>query len=96
MLFFSWGRSLVIVASQEVRTKALIPEDKQCTLKISHRYYLILERIGRSRYLGEASFGTHSLRAIFPDSKALSYIRNRLTDDGLIKNQVTYDPLHLF
>lgn len=82
-----WGRCLVIVANQEVRTKALIPEDKQYTLNISLRYYLVLERIGRSRYLGEASFGTHSLRAIFPDSKALSYIRNRLTDDGLIKNQ---------
>lgn len=82
-----WGRCLVIVANQEVRTKALIPEDKQCTLNISVRYYLVLERIGRSRYLGEASYGTHSLRAIFPDSKALSYIRNRLTDDGLIKNQ---------
>ncbi|XP_060881475.1 uncharacterized protein LOC132952960 isoform X5 [Metopolophium dirhodum] len=45
------------------------------------------KRIGRSRYLGEASFGAHSLRAIFPDPKALSYMRNRLTDDGLIKNQ---------
>jgi len=86
---------LVIVANQEVRTKALIPEDKQCTLNISVRYYLVLEKIGRSRYLGEASFGTHSLRTVFPDSKALSYIRNRLTDDGLIENQVTYDPFTL-
>jgi len=95
-IFFRWGRCLVIVANQEVRTKVLIPEDKQCTLNISVRYYLVLERIGRSRYLGEASFGTNSLRTISPDSKALSYIRNRLTDDGLIKNQVTYDPSNLF
>lgn len=72
-----------------MRTKALIPEDKQCSLNISVRYYLVLERIGRSRYLGEASFGKHSLRAIMTDPKALSYIRNRLTDDGLIKNQVS-------
>lgn len=91
IIFFRWGRCLVIVATQEVRTKTLIPEDKQCTLNISLRYYLILERIGRSRYLGEASFGKHSLRTIFPDSKALSYVRNRLTDDGLIKNQVCYN-----
>lgn len=87
---FRFDRCLVIVANQEVRTKVLIPADKQCTLKISVRYYLVLERIGRSRYLGEASFGTHSLRTIFHDSKALSYIRSRLTEDGLIKNQVSY------
>lgn len=49
----------------------------------------MLERIGRSRYLGEGSFGTHSLRSIFSDSKVLSYMRNRLTDYGLIKNQVS-------
>jgi len=90
-LCFRWGRCLVIVASQELRTKVLIPEDKQYTLNISFRYYLILERIGRSRYLGEASYGTHSLRTIFSDAKSLSYIRNRLTDDGLIKNQVSYE-----
>lgn len=88
VLLFRWGRCLVIVAKQDVRTKILIPEHKLCTLIISQRYYVILERIGRSRYLGEASFGTHSLRTILPDSKALSYIRNRLTDEGLIKNQV--------
>ncbi|VVC36367.1 Winged helix-turn-helix DNA-binding domain,B-block binding subunit of TFIIIC [Cinara cedri] len=82
-----WGRHLVIVANQDVRTKVLIPDDKQCALNISVRYYLVLERIGRARYLGEASFGTHSLRLIFPDSKALSYVRNRLSDVGLIKNQ---------
>lgn len=51
----------------------------------------MLERIGRARYLGEASYGTHSLRTTVSDSKALSYIRNRLSDDGLIKNQVSYD-----
>lgn len=49
-----------------------------------------MERIGRSRYLGEASFGAHSLRSIFPDPKALSYIRNRLCEEGLIKGQVSY------
>jgi len=81
----------VIVASQESRTNVLIPEDKQYTLSISNRYYLILERIGRSRYLGEASYGAHSLRTIFSDAKSLSYVRNRLTDDGLIKNQVCYE-----
>ncbi|XP_025417510.1 general transcription factor 3C polypeptide 1 isoform X2 [Sipha flava] len=82
-----WGRCLVIVAKQEVRTKILIPEDKRTNTYISIRYYLILERIGRSRYLGEGSFGTNSLRTVFPDSKVLSYIRNRLCDYGLIKNQ---------
>lgn len=91
ILFFRWGRCFIIVANQELRTKVLIPADKQCTLTISLRYYLVLERIGRARYLGEASFGAHSLRTIFPDSKVLSYIRNRLTDDGLIKNQVSYN-----
>lgn len=59
-------------------------------MTISLRYYLVLERIGRSRYLGEASFGAHSLRSIFPDPKALSYIRNRLCEEGLIKGQVSY------
>lgn len=88
IIFYRWDRCLVIVANQEERTKVLIPEDKQCVLNISVRYYLVLERIGRTRYLGEASFGTHSLRVIFPDSKALSYVRNRLSDVGLIQNQV--------
>ncbi|XP_050532028.1 general transcription factor 3C polypeptide 1 isoform X2 [Daktulosphaira vitifoliae] len=83
-----WNNCLVIVASQEVRTKALIPEEKQFSLKLPVRSYLVLEKIGRARYLGEASHGTHSLRSIFPDPKALSYIRNRLTLDGLIKNQI--------
>lgn len=79
---------MVIVASQEVRSKALIPEEKLFSLKLPVRSYLVLEKIGRARFLGEASHGTHSLRSIFPDPKALSYIRNRLTLDGLIKNQV--------
>ncbi|XP_050429268.1 uncharacterized protein LOC126838682 [Adelges cooleyi] len=83
-----WSRCLVIVASQETRKKALIPEEKQFSLNLPVRTYLVLERIGRSRYLGEASHGSHSLRNVFPDSKALSYIRNRLTLDGLIKNQI--------
>lgn len=87
---FRWDRRLVIVANQDVRTKALIPEDKQCTLKLSLRYFLVLERIGRARYLGEASYGVHSLRVINSDSKVISYIRNRLTEDCLIKNQVSY------
>lgn len=71
-----------------MRTKVLIPDDKTFTLSL--RYYLVLERIGRSRYLGEASFGEHSLKTIYSDSKTLSYIRTRLTDEGLIKNQVSY------
>lgn len=88
-LFFRWGRRLVIVANQKVRTNMLVPEDKQSpSLKIPVTYYLLLERIGRSRYLGEASFGTLSCKSILPDSKALSYVRSRLTDLGLIKNQV--------
>lgn len=82
---------MVIVANQETRTKVLIPDDKQCSLVLSLRYYLILERIGRSRYLGEASFGGNSLKSVCSNSKTLSYIRNRLTDDGLIKNQVSFD-----
>lgn len=89
VLFFRWDRRLVLVANQEIRTKALIPE-VQCASQKSLRYYLVLERIGRARYLGEASYGTRSLRTIHSDPKVLSYIRNRLTDDGLIKNQVSY------
>lgn len=71
-----------------MRTKVLIPDDKTFTLSL--RYYLVLERIGRSRYLGEASLGKHSLKIIYSDSKTLSYIRTRLTDEGFIKNQVSY------
>lgn len=57
-----WGNKLVLVASQALRTHALIG-DRYTTKKIMIiTNYCLLERIARSRYLGEVTQGKLSLQ----------------------------------
>ena len=43
----------------------------------------------RSRYYGELTAGSSSLRELLPDAKTLFYIKKMLKQQQLIKSQVT-------
>lgn len=63
-----YGQALVIVASQKERNKALGLRNDDLNLQ----QYCILERIGRSRELGEFSAGQGSLQDILSTEKKVS------------------------
>lgn len=83
-----YGRSLVIVASQLLRTRALIGVDVSPTLELTIMHYCFLERIGRARYHGEVTQGKLSLAALNEDPKTLFYHRKFLLQHKLITKQV--------
>lgn len=55
-----WGKKLVIVASQDMRYRALIGLEGDPDLKLPDFSYCILERLGRSRWQGELQRDLHS------------------------------------
>lgn len=83
-----YGLSLVIVASQSTRTRALMDANVSPTLELTPIHYCFLERIGRSRYHGEVTQGKLSLSAIINDAKTLFYHRKFLLRHKLITKQV--------
>ncbi|KAG5343225.1 TF3C1 factor, partial [Acromyrmex heyeri] len=83
-----YGRSLVIVASQRVRSRALMSVEVSPTLKLSIMHYCFLERVGRSRYHGEVTQGKLSLAALKEDPKTLFYHRKFLLQHKLITKQI--------
>lgn len=83
-----YGLSLVIVASQPVRTQALIGVDISPTLELTIMHYCFLERVGRARYHGEVTQGKLSLAALKQDPKTLFYHRKFLLHHKLITKQV--------
>ncbi|XP_037803043.1 general transcription factor 3C polypeptide 1-like [Penaeus monodon] len=83
-----YGEKLVLVASQMLRNKAL------CILACIDKFYdltltqyIILERIGRSRRMGEITQGKISLAAMGDNPKSMFYHRKRLLKLNLITKQ---------
>lgn len=82
-----WGETLVLVASTERRRRALMGPESNPNLQLIPVQYAMLERIGRSRYLGEVSFGQS---VIHSNAKTLFYHRKVLLKNNLITKQVHY------
>ncbi|GLH04289.1 Uncharacterized protein GBIM_10026 [Gryllus bimaculatus] len=83
-----WGTKLVIVASQQMRNLALMGSSVDPELELTILQYCILERVGRSRHLGEVTQGRVSLQITGEDPKALFYHRKYLMKHGLIVKQI--------
>ncbi|XP_074178864.1 general transcription factor 3C polypeptide 1 isoform X1 [Rhinolophus sinicus] len=84
--FGRWGKKLVIVASQDMRYRALIGLEGDPDLKLPDFSYCILERLGRSRWQGELQRDLHST-AFKVDAGKLHYHRKILNKNGLITMQ---------
>ncbi|GFR05630.1 general transcription factor 3C polypeptide 1 [Trichonephila clavata] len=86
-----WGDALVLVASPKVRLLSLIGTETNPLIDLSLEAYCLLERIGRSRYLGEVTQGEGGLLALKASfCKQLHYYRKKLTLKGLITKQNHY------
>lgn len=77
---------MVIVANQKLRNLALFDE-YNANVKLSEQEYCLLERIGRSRKLGEATTGKLSMQTLCKDPKTLFYYRKVLVKEKLIQKQ---------
>ncbi|CAL4088885.1 unnamed protein product, partial [Meganyctiphanes norvegica] len=80
--------SLVLVASQKLRNKALCIDtciDKFWDLTLIQ--YVLLERIARSRYMGEITQGKGSLATMGENPKSMFYHRKRLLKLSLLTKQ---------
>nr|XP_027804403.2 general transcription factor 3C polypeptide 1 isoform X1 [Marmota flaviventris] len=84
--FGRWGKKLIIVASQDMRYRALIGAEGDPDLKLPDFSYCILERLGRSRWQGELQRDLHST-AFKVDAGKLHYHRKILNKNGLITMQ---------
>lgn len=83
-----YGEKMVLVASQRLRDKALNVStciDKFYDLTLTQ--YILLERIGRSRQMGEITQGKVSLAAMGDNPKSMFYHRKRLLKLNLITKQ---------
>lgn len=85
---FRWGHKLVVVAWQIARRRALMNIDVNPNLELTVMQYIVLERVGRSRYHGEITQGQDSLQAVGEDAKSLFYLRKLLHKQRLITKQV--------
>ncbi|XP_026830371.1 general transcription factor 3C polypeptide 1 [Ooceraea biroi] len=83
-----YGLSLVIVASQAIRTRALLDANVSPTLELTLMHYCFLERVGRARYHGEVTQGKLSLAALKQTPKILFYHRKFLLQHKLITKQI--------
>uniref|UniRef100_A0A6P7FFU9 General transcription factor 3C polypeptide 1 n=1 Tax=Diabrotica virgifera virgifera TaxID=50390 RepID=A0A6P7FFU9_DIAVI len=83
-----YGRKLVIVADQKQRIKALCGNLIDPCIDFLNAEYCILERIGRSRRLGELTQGNVSIsRAFKMDPKTLFHYKKELYCSDLISKQ---------
>ncbi|XP_035208815.1 general transcription factor 3C polypeptide 1-like [Stegodyphus dumicola] len=86
-----WEDSLVLVASAKARLLSLIGTETNPLVDLSLEEYCFLERIGRSRYLGEVTQGVGGLLALNARfCKQLHYHRKKLTMKGLVTKQLHY------
>ncbi|CAG9814775.1 unnamed protein product, partial [Phaedon cochleariae] len=87
----TYGNKLAIVAQQQLRTLALSGEFPDPQIEMANIQYCILERIGRSRKLGEITQGNMSLTsALKMDSKSVFHYRRQLYLNGHISKQFFY------
>lgn len=80
-----YPNKIVLVASQDIRYGTLVGSNYELNLTVIQ--YCILERIGRSRYLGEVTIGKVSLQDIGESPKSLFYHRKILLQNKLITKQ---------
>ncbi|KAK7165565.1 hypothetical protein R3I93_005585 [Phoxinus phoxinus] len=81
-----WGERLVMVASAELRYRALIGPEGNPELKLPDLSYCILERLGRARWQGELQRDLHT-RIFRMDAGKMHYLRRTLDRNGLITLQ---------
>ncbi|KAF5888566.1 general transcription factor 3C polypeptide 1 isoform X1 [Clarias magur] len=81
-----WGEKLVMVASQQVRIRALIGPEGNPELRLSDLSYCILERLGRARWQGELQKDLQTIASKL-DSGKIHYLRKSLDKNGLITMQ---------
>ncbi|CAG2061205.1 unnamed protein product [Timema podura] len=86
-----WGLKLVLVASQLVRNTALMSKSASPLLELTLMQYCLLERVGRSRYMGEVTQGKVSLQLMGEDPKSLFYYRLQLLKHKLVVKQSSPD-----
>ncbi|UYV78261.1 GTF3C1 [Cordylochernes scorpioides] len=90
-----WGQALVLVASQSSRWKALVGSEANPQLELSAIQFCMLERIGRSRYMGEVTLGKLGLSCLNENPKTLHYLRKLLVREKLITKQMHFQRNHL-
>ncbi|XP_074040495.1 general transcription factor 3C polypeptide 1 isoform X2 [Leptinotarsa decemlineata] len=87
----TFGQKLVIVASQYLRTQALLGELSDPCIEMQSVEYCILERIGRSRRLGELTQGNMSISSFFKmDPKSVFHYKKVIYSNNLISKQFFY------
>lgn len=91
-----WGNKLVIVASQDIRTYSLVGNLSTSNIDFSKCsiHYDMLERIGRSRYLGLATCGKGSIQSVVEDCKSIFHYLKFLQQHKLIKKQSLFGSLN--
>lgn len=67
ILIDRYGRRLIMVGSQSLRTSLLLPPTVSRDFDLSISNYCILERLARARYNGELAQGKYSLADIGGD-----------------------------
>lgn len=82
-----WGNKLVVVASQEIRTLALVGKCSSVDFNKNSFQYDILERIGRCRQLGLTTCGKGSLQSVVEDPKSIFHYLKFLYRHKLVKKQ---------
>ncbi|CAB3378380.1 Hypothetical predicted protein [Cloeon dipterum] len=83
-----YGSSLVIVASQEQRVKALFGSHLVWN-DMTIQPYCMLECIGRGRHFGVYSYGSGSLQErMKSDPRTMFYMRSKLLKRGIITKQL--------
>uniref|UniRef100_A0A224YXQ5 General transcription factor 3C polypeptide 1 n=1 Tax=Rhipicephalus zambeziensis TaxID=60191 RepID=A0A224YXQ5_9ACAR len=83
-----WDKRLVIVADQFTRSRALLgPYHAMTDLDLTAIKYCILERIGRSRYLGQTTQGQLDMRVFNLTPATMFILRKQLVQRNLITKQ---------
>ncbi|XP_002414457.3 general transcription factor 3C polypeptide 1 [Ixodes scapularis] len=86
-----WGNSLVIVADQATRERALIgPCNSVKDLDLSDVKYAVLERIGRTRYAGLTTQGKQDMKVFQLTNASMFLLRKQLVQRHLITKQLYY------
>ncbi|KAJ8949184.1 hypothetical protein NQ318_021677 [Aromia moschata] len=87
----TYGRALVMVATQELRRNALFNESADPTIELQNLEYCILEIIGRSRKHGELTQGNMSISSHFNmDPKSVFHYKKQLYQNNLLAKQFFY------
>lgn len=82
-----YGNTLVIVAWQQTRLRTLIGADNDPDFEFDSLGFALLERIGRSRYMGVASYGCQSLQVFGEQPKTIHYMLKKLRTLKMMRKQ---------